>query len=148
MSRLTDKRLKVACDYFVHFASKEEAVKYRMLAESAPKYEEIYRKLADYEDKQEQGLLIELPVAIGTEVYFTPSEKMYELNLICNKKGNRVYYQKVKRITIGQNGWYLECDKDVEYGTGKILLPSGYKKTWFLTRSEAEEALAKMGGKA
>ena len=121
---------------------------YAECTDNCPWEEAVWSKLADYEDKQEQGLLWELPVAIDTEVYFTPSEKMYELNLICNKKGNRVYYQKVKRITIGQNGWYLECDKDVEYGTGKILLPSDYKKTWFLTRSEAEEALAKMGGKA
>ena len=29
----------------------------------------MYRKLADYEDKEEQGLLIGLPVAIGEEVY-------------------------------------------------------------------------------
>lgn len=29
-----------------------------MLAESAPKYEEIYRKLAEYEELEEQGLLI------------------------------------------------------------------------------------------
>lgn len=54
MERLTNNKLKVACDYFVNFASKEEVVKYRMLAESAPKYEEIYKKLAEYENLEEK----------------------------------------------------------------------------------------------
>ena len=54
MKRLTNKKLKVACDYFISFASKEERTKYRMLAESAPNYEEIYRKLAEYEDLEEK----------------------------------------------------------------------------------------------
>ena len=54
MKRLTNNKLKVACDYFVNFASKEEVVKYRMLAEAAPKYEEIYKKLAEYENLEEK----------------------------------------------------------------------------------------------
>lgn len=54
MSRLTNDKLKVACDFFVSFGSKEERAKYRMLAESAPKYEELYKKLAEYEDLEEK----------------------------------------------------------------------------------------------
>lgn len=54
MERLTCKQLKIACDYFINFASKEEAAKYKLLAESAPKYEEIYKKLAKYEDLEEK----------------------------------------------------------------------------------------------
>lgn len=54
MERLTCKKLKVACDYFVSFASKEERTKYRMLVESAPKYEELYKRLAEYEDLEEK----------------------------------------------------------------------------------------------
>lgn len=106
----------------------------------------VVKKLADYEDKQEQGLLIELPCGIGADVYSIPSRENYDLNVLAGiKKFNRVYHQKVKSITFGKNGWYLECDKDVEFGTGKLLLSSSYKETWFLTEAEAEEALAKMG---
>ena len=54
MGRLTDNKLKIACDSFISFTSKEERTKYRMLVESAPKYEEIYKKLAEYEDLEEK----------------------------------------------------------------------------------------------
>ena len=55
MDRLTCDKLKTICDgYFVNFASKEEATKYRMLAESAPKYEEVYKKLAEYEELEDK----------------------------------------------------------------------------------------------
>ena len=147
MERLTNKKLKIACDYFADFASKEETVKYRILAESAPKYEEIYRKLADYEDKQEQGLLVELPCGIGADVYIIPSEINFRLNLLHGHgEINRVYHQKVDRITIHEDGWYMEGDKEREYGTGRLFLDRFYKETWFLTRSEAEEALVRMKG--
>lgn len=70
MERLTCNKLKTICDgYFVNLASKEEATKYRILAETAPKYEEIYRKLAEYEDAEEQGLILRLPCAIGGTVW-------------------------------------------------------------------------------
>ena len=109
MKRLTNKKLKTICDgYFVNFASKEEAVKYRMLAESAPKYEEIYRKLADYEDKEEQGLIAQCTCGdcIHTDYAGCSGETVY-----CMALGA---YRNIKD----------SCNK-----------------------AEAEEALAKMGGK-
>jgi hypothetical protein len=54
MERLTNNVLKVACDSFISFGSREERTKYRMLAEAAPKYEEIYKKLAEYENLEEK----------------------------------------------------------------------------------------------
>lgn len=44
------------------------------------------------------------------------------------------------------NGWYLECDKDLEYATGHIFIDKMYKETWFLTKSEAEAKLKELGG--
>ncbi len=55
MERLTNPKLKMACDSFISFASREERTKYRMMAESAPKYEEIYKRLAEYEDAEEKA---------------------------------------------------------------------------------------------
>lgn len=70
MERLTCNKLKTIYDgYFVNFASKEEAAKYRMLVEAAPKYEEIYRKLAEYEDAEEQGLLLKLNLKAGDDFW-------------------------------------------------------------------------------
>ena len=123
MSRLTNKKLKTICDgYFVNFASKEEAAKYRMLAESAPKYDEIYRKLADYEDNEEQWLMIVLPVAEGTEVWCIGS-----CGELCDN--------------------WMECEDCKEH---EIVFSTNFDrnmveqwgKTVFATEPEAEEALA------
>lgn len=111
------------------------------------KNQQLIDKLADYEQAEEDGLLKMLPVAIGSDVYFIPSKKNYDLNVLCNlKENNRVYHQKVERITFTERGWYLECDKDCEYGTGRVLVDIFYKETWFTTEAEAEQALAKMKG--
>lgn len=133
MERLTDNKLKTICDgYFVNFASNEEAVKYRMLAESAPKYEEIYRKLAEYEDKQEQELLLELPYPLGTEhIYFADENDMEVYKLDAEKI-------EVHMMPISKKIMYtIDCYEFFIEDFGKIV---------FLTESEAEEALEKMGG--
>lgn len=55
MERMTSDKLKLVCDnYFVSFGSKEEQMKYRMLAEAAPKYNELYKRLAEYERLEEK----------------------------------------------------------------------------------------------
>lgn len=108
----------------------------------------LINKLAAYEDAEEQGLLLRLLCGIGTDIYYIPSEKNFRLNLL-NGHGeeNRVFHQTVGRITFRKNGWYMECDSDLEYGTGRILLDTSYGVTWFLTREEAEAKLKEMGEK-
>lgn len=99
-------------------------------------------KLAVYEDLEEQGLLLRLPCKIGDVVYFIPSEVSYKLNILQGyPESNRVYHQNVEKITFTPNGWYLECDKDIEYATDHILIDKSYKETWFLTQAEAEQKL-------
>lgn len=108
---------------------------------------EAIDKLAAYEDAEEQGLLLRLPCGIGTDIYYIPSEKNFRLNLLDGHgEENRVFYQTVDRITFRKNGWYMECDSDLEYGTGRILLDTSYGVTWFLTSEEAEAKLAEMEG--
>ena len=107
----------------------------------------VYRKLKDYEDAEEQGLLLRLPCGIGTDIYYIPSEENFRLNLLDGHgEENRVFHQTVDRITFRKNGWYMECDSDLEYGTGRILLDTSYGVTWFLTREEAEAKLKEMEG--
>lgn len=113
--------------------------------EECPTINAIYDKLAEYEDAEEQGLM--LPVAIGSDVYYIPSKVNYKLNVLGkHEEHNRVYHQKVNRISFNQRGWYLECDKDLEYGIGHILVDVFYKETWFTSKEEAEQALAKIKG--
>lgn len=105
----------------------------------------VMNKLADYEDAEEQGLMKVLPVAIGSDIYFIPSETNYRLNILnYHEENNRVYCQKVVRITFNQYGWYIECDKNIKYGVEQIFVEKSYKVTWFTDESEAESALAKM----
>lgn len=107
----------------------------------------ILKKLADYEDLEEQGRLIKLPCKIGDDIYFVPNEVNYKLNIL-NKhsENNKVYHQKVEDFVLTRHGWYLECDKDVKYGTDHILTDRLFCKTWFLTKSEAEEKLKELRG--
>ena len=83
-------------------------------------------------DKQEQGLLIELPCKVGDTVYaLTPFCEICEEDLD--------YSYTCKNCSKGN--FVSETKFDYE------MIPM-FGKAVFLTRSEAESALAKMGGKA
>ena len=106
---------------------------------------DVIDKCAEYEDLEEQGLLLRLPCKVGDDVYFIPSKINYDLNIVGGYiENNRVYHQKVCRIVLQEGRWYVELDKDREYGTGSIHVNIFFQKTWFLTRTEAEEALRRM----
>lgn len=100
------------------------------------------RKLCDYEDLEEQGLLVRLPVKIGDDIYKIPSKANYDLSVLNGyKANNRVYHQKVYNIVFSQNGWFVQCDKDSIHAPNVICVDVEYEKTWFLTREEAEKKL-------
>lgn len=102
----------------------------------------ILEKLADYEDLEEQGLLVRLPVKIGDDIYKIPSKANYDLNVLNGyKANNRVYHQKVYSIVFSQRGWFVQCDKDSIHAPNVICVDVEYGKTWFLTREEAEKKL-------
>ena len=103
------------------------------------------KELKQYKNLEEQGLLLRFPCGIGDDVYFIPSKTNYKLNILHgHPESNRVYHQNVERITFTTNGWYLECDKDLEYSTDHILIDKLYKETWFLSQAEAEQKLKEM----
>ena len=100
------------------------------------------KKLAEYEQLEEQGLLVRLPVKIGDDIYKIPSKANYDLNVLNGyKANNRVYHQKVYSIVFSQRGWFVQCDKDSIHAPNVICLDVEYGKTWFLTREEAEKKL-------
>ena len=102
-------------------------------------------KLATYEDLEEQGLLVRLPLKIGDDIYKIPSKANYDLNVMNGyKASNRVYHQKVYSIVFSQSGWFVQCDKDSIYAPNIICVDVEYGKTWFLTREEAEKKLEEM----
>lgn len=104
-------------------------------------------KLAHYEDLEEAGRLIELPCAIGDDIYKVPSKVNYALNILSGlKENNRVYHQRVTNIVTEKDGWYMTGDMDLEYGMGRVFLDVSFGETWFLTKAEAEAKLEELKG--
>lgn len=102
----------------------------------------VVEKLATYEDKQEQGLLIELPCKVGTVVFC-----IFERRTKCTERN-----QEFDEYSC-QGCECLECDSRKEkyvhemkaYSLDWIIVNiNKFGKTVFLTRSEAEEALKKI----
>ena len=88
------------------------------------------KKLADYEDLEEQGRLVKLPCKIGTEVYdITWWDNVQKKVVVKGKTYYRtIHKHKVSKSTFG----YTDIE---EIG-----------KTVFLTKSEAEAKLKELRG--
>ena len=122
------------------------------------------RKLCDYEDLEEQGLLVRLPCKVGDIVYvdsaILPIEDMECYEDADNKipsyfQGRVVSFRFAKRNWVkiavkakwlyewiddetGAESDYIECEKNFS------ILLSTIGKTVFLTREEAEKKLEEM----
>ena len=88
-------------------------------------------RLGNYEDAEEQGLLLRLPCKVGDTVYC--------IRTICDGKDTKEITDfKVLRFDIGKHILMVN-----EYTHTLNIADIG--KTVFLTREEAEKALADMG---
>lgn len=104
-----------------------------------PFADKILTKLADYEDLEEQGLLVKLP-ANNKKIYIISSRYT-----ICSECGSR--FDEYNCI-----GCEYECDSKKEYYVYPTYLSSidvntyanRFGKTIFLTREEAEKKLEEM----
>lgn len=93
----------------------------------------IYKKLATYEDAEEQGLLVRLPCKVGDKVYLLWS---------CGKHGKSVSEMVVKHIDIDlMPDIKFACRKEKGTGSYWFFEPKDISKTVFLTREEAKAAL-------
>lgn len=94
-------------------------------------------ELQAFKDKQEQGLLIELPCKVGDIVYQI-GKGWYQV-------GTDICEFVVTAITISKDKIIISVENENQMGFPVSIDCIG--KRLYLTRSEAEEALAKMGGK-
>ena len=93
-------------------------------------FRDVMKKLAEYEDAEEQGLLFRLPCKVGTHIYII----------------NRWW------IDEGHICGIAECDDTdcacfkvyEDPDTYTIVAFDEFGKTWFLTETEAKAALKKM----
>lgn len=92
-------------------------------------------KLGKYEDAEEQGLLLRLPCKVGDTVwYIDDDDDDYSLELL------------VTKIEVEENDYlrYHAREKDNCWKIG--FIKDDFGKTVFLTKEEAEQALAEMEG--
>ena len=86
----------------------------------------MYRKLAEYEDLEEQGKLPKLPCAVGDVVYQS------------NKFLHRVCEHVINEVKIDFDGiWAIDTSDNV-------YSPDDFGKMVFLTQEKADAALKKM----
>ena len=107
--------------------------------------EKALEKLATYEDLEEQGLLVRLPVKIGDDIYVIPSQSIYGINIV-NGFGelNRVYHQHIGSITFFDSHWYATSREEYGIYNEKVLNDIAYGITWFTDYEEAEKKLDEM----
>lgn len=104
-------------------------------------FKEMAKRLKAYEDAEEQGLLLQLPCKVGDTIFVIPSKVNYNLNILNGYiQNNRVYEQKVNSIQMYNNEHYLLTSCEGLFN----VVSNFYKVTWFLTKEEAEQALARM----
>lgn len=94
--------------------------------------ENVYAKLKEYEDLEEQGLLLRLPCKVGDTVYEV------------QKLRKRIQPYTIISIHISRCsvliGWVIEDDEGI-YSNTNGFCDYAIGKTVFLTKEEAERAL-------
>ena len=106
---------------------------------------EACKKLEEYEQLEEQGLLARLPCKVGDDVYIIPSPSVYGLNIINGyEKLNKIYHQHVGTIVITAGHWYATSREEYGVYNEKVLNDIALGTTWFLTSKEAEKKLEEM----
>lgn len=100
--------------------------------------EKALEKLADYEDLEEQGLLVRLPVSIGTKVYMIASmfDCIYDYD---NCKATQKWKcEEDIQCEYERKSYYV---KEIEFTS---IMKNSIGKSIFLTREEAEKRLEEM----
>lgn len=107
----------------------------------------VLKKLADYEDAEENGFAIKVPCRLYDTVFIVPSIAEYILNIKAGlPEKNTVIARKLFRLAVTPKGEYFECCK-TDFnpdGSGMILLLDNFRKTWFLKETEAKERLKEL----
>ena len=103
-------------------------------------YVTALEKLCEYEDAEEQGLLLRLPCKVGDDIYAIPSEVNYRLNKSFGAKGlNAICRQVVDHIEFNSYGYLVSTNEGMTVHRQEV-----FGETWFLTRDEAEQKLKEM----
>ena len=95
------------------------------------KYFDLLDKLAEYEDLEEQGLILKLPCKVGDTVYLV--QKYHKPSL---------YELKVIDIILRDNEFYFDLVDICDEECSTPISTDDFGKCVFLTREEAEKKLS------
>lgn len=136
MKRLTEKDWRDKCEGYpwnVHPVKDIDDLPY-------------YKKLAAYEDAEDQGLLLRLPCKVGDTVYVvtSPYNVFDDIEYDENMK-EEVYEAYVSSVSFYKNGeQYRISAKVTNHFIGAYFQKCDFGKTVFLTKEEAEAKLKEM----
>lgn len=122
------------------------------LVNNAEYWLKVYFKLKDYEDAEEQGLLLRLPCKVGDTVYLIDRDENNKFKVYEGK------WERVSLVQTSKDGSFNLCGVisydiyDCFYDDGRIMKHRMYVgqghtkigKVVFLTREEAEAKLKEM----
>ena len=94
----------------------------------------VYRKLKDYEDAEEQGLLLRLPCKIGDTLYRVNKGAKEPVIMM------RIIQLYIKQIHKDRTVMRIDAINDADMGES-CYLPCDIGERIFLTRAEAEAKL-------
>lgn len=103
--------------------------------------EDMVKKLANYEDLEEQGRLIKLPCKVGDTVYVNGVLGCGEAE---RYRVIRVDYHST--LGTGRNEFYIEALLCADPDSSIAFYDKQFGKTVFLTREEAEAKLKELRG--
>ena len=98
-------------------------------------YYNTIEKLAEYEDLEEQGLLLRLPCKVGDTVFWVTKSGVIE-RYVSSMDLFRTNHVAIKLQPLGLDG--------EKYPFSSVQFNEDFGKTIFLTKEEAEAALVKM----
>ena len=106
----------------------------------------VYRKLKDYEDAEEQGLLLRLPCKVGDTVWVVTSPfNVFDDIEYDEDMKDEVYEAFISSVTFYKCGEQCRIyAKETNHFIGAYFRKCDFGKTIFLTREEAEAKLAEM----
>lgn len=99
---------------------------------------DIINKLAEYEDLEEQGLLLRLPCKVGDTVY--------EISRVEPYRNPAIREMGIVYILIRDNDIYITLQDLYDEYYDNSILSTDFGKTVFLTKPEAEQKLKEMEG--